>query len=148
MLHVGDMVPPDTAIDLMTEWGFKYKTGGVWNKVTRHGKQSFGTGYILRNTTEPFLIGTIGAPKIKNKGTRDAFFTGEIPEDFTDVSAIAAITINALRREHSRKPPEMYEIIENLFEGDYMELFARTQRPGWTSWGNETTKFKEALCNQ
>lgn len=131
----------DQAIDLMTAWGFKYKTGGDWIKTTRHGKQTFGTGYIFRNTTEPFIIGTIGEPKIRNKSTRDSFFTGSTPKDLND---IAGINITAKRREHSRKPPEIYKIIESLFEGPYLELFARTQRHGWESWGNETTKFKEA----
>lgn len=131
----------DQAIDLMTTWGFEYKTGGVWNKVTKNGKQSFGTGYILRGSSEPFIIGTLGNPKIKNRSTRNSLFTGDIPDNLHD---LANITINSLLREHSRKPPEMYEIIENLFEGDYLELFARTQRPGWNFWGNETTKFKEA----
>jgi N6-adenosine-specific RNA methylase IME4 len=45
------------------------------------------------------------------------------------------------RREHSRKPDIMYNHIENLLEGPYIELFARTQRNGWDSWGNQTDKF-------
>jgi N6-adenosine-specific RNA methylase IME4 len=45
------------------------------------------------------------------------------------------------RREHSRKPDEIYERIENLLEGPYIELFARTKRPNWDSWGNEVNKF-------
>jgi N6-adenosine-specific RNA methylase IME4 len=45
-------------------------------------------------------------------------------------------------REHSRKPDEVIERIERLV-GDVprIELFAREQRPGWTAWGNEITKF-------
>jgi N6-adenosine-specific RNA methylase IME4 len=35
----------------------------------------------------------------------------------------------------------MYNHIENLLEGPYIELFARTQRNGWDSWGNQTDKF-------
>ena len=46
------------------------------------------------------------------------------------------------RREHSRKPDEMYNRIERFVEGPYIELFARTKRPGWDSWGNQTDKFK------
>ena len=33
--------------------------------------------------------------------------------------------------------------IGNIFEGPYLEMFARTQRPGWTVWGNQTDKFTE-----
>ena len=41
------------------------------------------------------------------------------------------------RREHSRKPDEVYERIEALCEGPYLELFARGTRPGWEHWGHE-----------
>ena len=40
-------------------------------------------------------------------------------------------------REHSRKPDEIYDQIEALWPGPYVELFARHQREGWFSWGNE-----------
>ena len=47
------------------------------------------------------------------------------------------------QREHSRKPDELYHRIERYFggEGPFLELFARQYRPGWTTWGLETTKF-------
>jgi hypothetical protein len=41
------------------------------------------------------------------------------------------------RREHSRKPDEVYERIERLVDGPYLELFARQRRPGWDAWGRE-----------
>jgi N6-adenosine-specific RNA methylase IME4 len=47
-------------------------------------------------------------------------------------------------REHSRKPDRVRADIEAMFDGPYVELFARSQRPGWDSWGNETQKFEEA----
>ena len=45
------------------------------------------------------------------------------------------------RREHSRKPDEIYNYIEDLLDGPYVELFARTKRKGWDSWGNQIDKF-------
>lgn len=126
------------ALDLMAAWGFQYKTGGPWIKRTNGGKPAFGTGYVLRSSAEVFLIGTVGAPKIKNRSTRNLLLTGDWPDD---ISGIDSITIDALRREHSRKPDDMYHLIENLFEGPYLEMFARTRRPGWTAWGNQTDKF-------
>ena len=45
------------------------------------------------------------------------------------------------RREHSRKPDIMYKHIEDLLEGPYIELFARKQKEGWDSFGNEVTKW-------
>ena len=41
------------------------------------------------------------------------------------------------KREHSRKPDELYPIIEACSRGPFLELFARGSRPGWTSWGQE-----------
>jgi N6-adenosine-specific RNA methylase IME4 len=118
----------DTAMKLMAEWGFKYKTGGAWHKRSStwepdcdDPKSAFGTGYILRSACEPFLIGTIGEPNIKNKSTRNI--------------------IEAAVREHSRKPDEVIPMLENLFDGPYLELFSRQQRLGWSAWGNQTDKF-------
>ena len=41
------------------------------------------------------------------------------------------------KREHSRKPDEIFDIIEGCSPGPYLELFARFRRPGWAQWGNE-----------
>ena len=41
------------------------------------------------------------------------------------------------KREHSRKPDELYPIIEACSRGPFLELFARSRRPGWASWGRE-----------
>lgn len=118
----------DEALELMKAWGFQYKTGGAWHKRsaswtpgTPDPKSAFGTGYLFRSASEPFLVGTIGNPDILNRSTRNI--------------------IEAAVREHSRKPEEQYTMIERLFRGPYLELFARSGRPGWTSWGNETEKF-------
>lgn len=118
----------DQALRLMNAWGFTYRTGGAWHKRSKNWtpdcknpKTNFGTGYIFRSASEPFLLGTIGNPRIKNKSTRNL--------------------IEAAVREHSRKPDCTYTMLEKLFEGPYLELFARTQRPGWSAWGNEVNKF-------
>ena len=46
------------------------------------------------------------------------------------------------RREHSRKPDELYARVERYCTGPYLELFARQRRPGWDCWGNEIDKFE------
>jgi N6-adenosine-specific RNA methylase IME4 len=46
--------------------------------------------------------------------------------------------IEALKREHSRKPDEQYPVIEACSPGPYLELFARYARPGWHVWGDES----------
>lgn len=58
---IAPMLPQ--ALEVMAAWGFEFKTQGEWAKMTRNGKQAFGTGYILRGAGEPFLIGTRGAPR-------------------------------------------------------------------------------------
>lgn len=125
------------ALNLMRAWGFNRFSGGSWNKTTKHGKQAIGTGYTFRSASEPFIIGSIGSPRVKNHGTRNALFTGEVPENLNDLG----ITISAMAREHSRKPDEMADLLTNLFDGPYLELFARTEREGWDCWGDEVHKF-------
>jgi N6-adenosine-specific RNA methylase IME4 len=43
------------------------------------------------------------------------------------------------KREHSRKPDELYDIIEACSPGPFLELFARCPRNGWSAWGDEIT---------
>jgi len=126
----------DQAIALMKHYGFQYKTGGPWVKRTKNLKNAFGTGYILRSSAEIFLIGTIGQPKIKSKSIRNVMITGDAR--FED---IGSIIVDMEMREHSRKPDEMISMIEALFSGPYLEMFARTKRAGWDVWGNEIDKF-------
>lgn len=125
------------AMNLMKVWGFARISGGSWNKTTKNGKQHIGPGYNFRSASEPFIIGKIGTPKVKNHSTRNALFTGECPANLNELG----ITISSPAREHSRKPDEMATLLQNLFHGPYLELFARTKRPGWDAWGNETEKF-------
>jgi N6-adenosine-specific RNA methylase IME4 len=114
---------PD-AVQVMRAWGFKYVTAGAWAKRTKHGKTAFGTGYWLRSAAEFWLIGVRGAPSPKARNVRNL--------------------IDAPVREHSRKPDDIYDVCERLFDGPYLELFARqAPRPGWTAWGNEVGKFAQ-----
>lgn len=113
---------PD-AISLMSAWGFTFKSAGAWAKQSKTGeKWAFGTGYCFRSAAEFFLLGTIGKPKIQSRSVRNL--------------------IVAPVREHSRKPDCQYEMAEQLFEGPYVELFSRTSREGWQSWGNDSGKFE------
>lgn len=53
--------------------------------------------------------------------------------------------IQSRKREHSRKPDEVYDLIEECSPGPYLELFARQQRNGWTAWGDEVRYLDPAL---
>ncbi len=115
------------ALDLVKGCGFTYKTGGSWTKTTASGKRAFGTGYILRSSCEPWLIATIGEPKVRDRSIRNL--------------------IEAERREHSRKPEEMRRICERLAPDAWRcELFAREEWPGSDVWGNEVGKFDPQLA--
>lgn len=118
------------AIEVLEAWGFRYVTGGSWHKLTKHGKSGFGTGYVLRSATEPFLIGTLGGP-MTARNIRNVICSADLTER---------------RREHSRKPDDQYEICEAIMPRAvrFIELFARQTREGWDCWGNETDKFGEA----
>jgi len=110
------------ALQVMSAWGFKFKTAGAWAKQSSTGtKWAFGTGYIFRSAAEFILVGTRGEPKVRSRSIRNL--------------------IVAPVREHSRKPAETHEMCEALFDGPYLEMFAREPRPGWTVWGNQTNKF-------
>lgn len=115
----------DQALEVMSAWGFKYKTAGAWAKQSSTGnKWAFGTGYLLRCSAEFFLVGARGNPKSAVKNVRNL--------------------IVAPVREHSRKPDEMHDNLERMFpDVARLEMFARESRPGWTAWGNQTTKFNE-----
>jgi N6-adenosine-specific RNA methylase IME4 len=111
------------ALGVLEAWGFRYVTGGAWAKRTVHDKAAFGTGYVLRSSCEPFLIGKIGDPKT----TR----------------TVRNIVMGPLR-EHSRKPDEAYSAAEELMPGAARaDLFARQRRAGWDGWGNEADLFGE-----
>lgn len=132
---------PD-ALAVMAAWGFTFKTAGTWVKRTTRGKDAFGTGYVLRSSNEPFLIGTRGAPKT-TKATRSTIPTYD--EGFHssgDDWPAGSITIEAKLREHSRKPDEAFAAAEGLMPAARrIELFSRQARPGWSAWGHEAGKF-------
>jgi N6-adenosine-specific RNA methylase IME4 len=58
-------------------------------------------------------------------------------------SARPSSVIRAPKREHSRKPDQLYEMIEAMYPDlPKFELFARgPARPGWGTWGNEATRI-------
>lgn len=108
-------------LKVMEAWGFKYKSNLIWHKVRKDGgPDGRGVGFYFRNVTELVLFGVRG----KNART--------LAPGRRQVNFLAT-----QKREHSRKPDEMYEIIESCSPGPYLELFARGVRTNWSVWGNE-----------
>ena len=107
------------AAKVIDAWGFKYKTNIVWDK------RRIATGYWVRGEHEHLLICRRG----KFPTPDPAFRRGSM--------------IRGGRREHSRKPDDIHEWVNTAWpSARKVEMFARQTRPGWTAWGNETTKFE------
>jgi len=114
-------------LEVMKRWGFTYKTNLVWYKVRKDGgPDRRGVGFYFRNVTELVLFGVRGNLRTLAPGRRQENI------------------IISQKREHSRKPDELYNIIEQCSPGPYLELFARHYRPGWTQWGDELDAKDEA----
>lgn len=108
-------------LEVMTSWGFEYKSNLVWHKVRKDGgPDGRGVGFYFRNVTELILFG------IRGKNART------LRPGRSQVNFMAT-----RKREHSRKPDEQYRIIEACSAGPYLEIFARGGRAGWTAWGNQ-----------
>jgi len=124
-LPISDLAEDDSVLFLWTTsplledsflvinaWGFNYKASFIWDKI----KHNMGHYNSVRH--EFLLIATRGS------------CTPDNMKLFDSVQSIE-------RTEHSKKPHEFYEIIETLYSGSKIELFARNIRDGWSSWGNE-----------
>jgi N6-adenosine-specific RNA methylase IME4 len=73
-----------------------------------------------------------------DRSARNVLLTGDQPQKIDDVHSII---VDSPRREHSGMPDEVIPLIENLFKGRYLEVFACTKRLGWTTYGNQTDVF-------
>ena len=110
----------ETGLAVMKHWGFEYKTNLVWYKVRKDGgPDGRGVGFYFRNVTELILFGVKGKVRTRTPGR-------------TQVNLLAT-----QRREHSRKPDELYDLIEQCSPGPYLELFARHPRREWVQWGDQ-----------
>lgn len=147
-LPVRDLAAPDAhlflcttgpclrqSFDVMEAWGFRYSAiAFTWIKLKRsHNAMQLrvlptaesdlhvGLGLTTRKNAEFVLLGRRGNAR-------------RIAKDVREI-------ILAPVREHSRKPDEIFARTERYCAGPYLELFARTERPGWTAWGHEVGKF-------
>lgn len=108
-------------LETMERWGFTYKANIVWYKIRKDGgPDGRGVGFYFRNVTELLLFGVRGSMRTLQPGRRQVNL------------------LSTRKREHSRKPDEMYDIIEDCSPGPFLELFARQKREGWDVWGDET----------
>ncbi|MGB2984826.1 MAG: MT-A70 family methyltransferase [Phycisphaerae bacterium] len=113
-------------LEVLKAWGFTYKTNLVWYKVRKDGgPDGRGVGFYFRNVTELVLFGVRGSLRTLAPGRRQ-------------------VNIMVSRKqEHSRKPDEIYELIEACSPGPFLELFAREEVPRWTQWGDELATYAD-----
>lgn len=120
----------EQAFQLINLWGFKFKsTAFIWVK-TRDNQIDFfeepeppiKMGYWTRKQCEICLIATKGNPKRLNADVREVILRPT--------------------REHSRKPDDIYDRIERLVDGPYIEFNARQKKDGWDQYGDEVDRFE------
>jgi N6-adenosine-specific RNA methylase IME4 len=112
---------PAAALEVIEAWGFEHKTTAfTWAKQNESGEGwHMGQGYWTRANPEQCWL---------------AVRRGGHPQRlYADVRQLIVAPV----AEHSRKPDEIYERIERLVDGPYLELYARRERDGWMSWGDE-----------
>lgn len=99
------------ALEVIKAWGFQYRCNIVWCKPRLL------LGNYIRTAHETLLMATRGKAPVKFHAQPSWLF--------------------APQQEHSHKPEEVYSVIERLFDGPYLELFARRYRAGWDVWGDQ-----------
>jgi N6-adenosine-specific RNA methylase IME4 len=103
----------EDALKVMRAWGFEYKTNMAWIKDKARGK-----GWFLKSKHELLLIGT----------RENTPHPAERPASCFEADRGGV---------HSRKPECAYAMIEAMYPGKKIELFARQARDEWGAWGNE-----------
>ena len=100
-------------------WGFQVVSEIVWDKI------NFGLGKFPRPQHEILLVCRRGnlSYAINNAGSVQRWHAPRRP--------------NNGGRIHSAKPEGSYDLIWQASPGPYLELFARAQRLGWDTWGDE-----------
>ena len=115
----------EQALELGKAWGFEYKTVAfVWNKMV-HNPGQYTLSYC--ELCLLFKKGRIPRPR----GARNIKQLLSVP-----------------RTKHSEKPGEVARNIEKMFPTQRkIELFARSKKDGWESWGLETV-YNHAIISK
>lgn len=109
----------EDAFSIVRAWGFKPSTTLVWAKTPIGG----GMGGAFGITTEFVIFARRGILAAKSRAV-GTWYQWKRPYENGHLV-------------HSRKPAGMQDLVEQISPGPYLELFARRQRIGWDTWGNE-----------
>jgi N6-adenosine-specific RNA methylase IME4 len=108
------------AHEIARAWGFRQRTMLTWAKTHQNDRTrvSMKVGYYFRGATEHALFCVRGSLRLQTtEGLPTAYLWSRLP--------------------HSVKPDAFYDLVEKASPGPYLELFARRQRIGWDTWGNQ-----------
>lgn len=112
----------DESFDVMQSWGFRYRQTLVWHKTDANLP-----GSIAPNSAEFLMVAVRGMP----------------PRLGTLPSAVIASTRSG---GHSSKPELWLDWIEAVSPAPRLEMFARRQRLGWDTWGNEALEHVQVVA--
>ncbi|QEG36156.1 MT-A70 family methyltransferase [Bythopirellula goksoeyrii] len=119
----------EEGLAVIKAWGFVYKSYFVWIKET------IGTGNYYRRADELMLFGN----RTLNNDQEMLLLGTRGGEGFLDHTVRSWQKYP--RREHSRKPDEVREMVEKVSPGPYLELYSRSQpKRGWTHYGNQIVR--------
>jgi N6-adenosine-specific RNA methylase IME4 len=107
------------AADIARRWGFRPSQVLTWCKPPR----GVGPGGLFANTTEFIIYARRGKPE-QTKRQDSSWWLWS-------------------RAGHSVKPEAFLDVVETAVPGPYLELFARRNRLGWDTWGNESLEHVE-----
>jgi N6-adenosine-specific RNA methylase IME4 len=122
------------AFDLLKKWEFEYSCTITWNKkqILKDGSlASRGRAASFFITTEYLIFARRGKLPLKGRAH----------------GAPTCYEYSIPRREwkHSKKPGEFIDLIESCSPGHFLEIFSRSDRPNWSSFGESGLKLAESL---
>ncbi len=134
-----------TSCLLMESWGFQYKTVAfTWIKTNKNGIN------LTTNKGNPLMLATYIEPSEDIATTGDFLGMGNHTRSNSEfvllgvkgkgikrINASVRSTVISPRREHSRKPDEVRQRLEQLYGPvPRIELFAREKFEGWDAVGD------------
>jgi len=102
----------EKAFPLLEAWGFRFVTILTWCKT------GIGVGRYFRNNTEHVIFAVKGSRLLGRADMGTWFETKR-------------------QGQHSTKPQEFFDMVEECSASPMLEMFARKKREGWTVWGGD-----------
>jgi N6-adenosine-specific RNA methylase IME4 len=123
----------DVAMACLAEWKLHFRgIAFVWVKARKDGGP-IGAQGVRPSIVKPTAEYVLAASRVA-RGRPMKLGDEGVPN-----------VILAPKRAHSQKPDEVTACIERLYpDARRLELFARTERPGWDAWGDEVGKLGRA----